>query len=66
MLNHHYYARNEQEKTFDNSIRDTVKHSGTNVEMALYIQNQTILSMLRKLDDKLETIAQAKNEQKEA
>lgn len=48
-----YYARSEQEKEFDDEIRNAVYNDGTKAEMALYIQNQEILNLLRQIDDKL-------------
>lgn len=46
-----YYTRNEQEKELDDWIRSAVYDNGTKAEMALYIQNQEILNLLRRLDD---------------
>lgn len=48
----YYYARHEREKEFDDSIRDAVKSANDKALMALYVQNQAILNMLRKMDDK--------------
>ena len=48
-----YYARNEKEKEFDDCIRNAVYENGTKVEMALYVQNQEILNLLRRIEDSL-------------
>ena len=48
----YYYVRHEREKEFDDSIRDAVKSVNDKALMALYVQNQAILNMLRKMDDK--------------
>lgn len=53
-MQHKYYARTEEERAFDNGLRQKVQEEGTDVEMALYIQNQSILSMLRRMDEKLD------------
>lgn len=46
-----YYARNEKEKKFDDRIRDAVCTEGSKADMALYIQNQAILNMIRRMED---------------
>ena len=46
-----YYAGNEKEKKFDDWIRDAVRMEGSKADMALYIQNQAILNMLRRMRD---------------
>lgn len=51
MCNSNYYVRNVAEKEFDDMIRSSVYHDGDKAQMALYLQNQTILNMLRHLDD---------------
>jgi len=48
-----YYARNEEEKRFDDQIRSVVYDKGTKTEMAIYLQNQTILNMLRHIEDEI-------------
>lgn len=48
-----YYARNEQEAKLDNWIRDCCM-SGSKSEMALYVQGQEILSLLRHIEDELQ------------
>ena len=47
-----YYAGNDAERKFDNQIRNTVYNEGNKVDMALYLQNQAILNMLRQQRDK--------------
>ena len=49
-----YYARNAEEKAFDDEMRSKVYENGTKAEMILYIQNQTILNMLRHIEDELQ------------
>ncbi|MCI9004414.1 MAG: hypothetical protein HFH39_04070 [Lachnospiraceae bacterium] len=46
-----YYARNEKEKKFDDWIRDAVRTEGSKADMALYIQNQALLNMIRRMED---------------
>ena len=46
-----YYAGNEKEKKLDDQLREAVRASGGKAEMALFIQNQEILSMLRRQRD---------------
>ena len=55
-----YYARNKGEKGFDCQIRSVVIKNGTNVETALYLQNQTILNMLRHIEDTLKVVVAGK------
>lgn len=55
-----YYARNAEEKAFDNEMRSKVYENGTKAEMILYIQNQTILNMLRHIEDELEELKKQK------
>lgn len=52
----HYYARNEEERNVDNTIRDAVRSKGNKSDMALYIQNQMILSALRRIEDDITNI----------
>lgn len=47
-----YYARNDADVKFDDWICANCM-DGSKTEMALYVQNQEILSMLRRIDDKL-------------
>jgi hypothetical protein len=47
-----YYARNDVDVKFDNWVRSNVM-DGSKAEMALYVQNQEILSMLRRIDEKI-------------
>ena len=49
-----YYARNEEEEKFDMCVRDIVRSRGNIADMALYIQNQAILSELRRIEEKLD------------
>ena len=46
-----YYARNEQDKIFDTQIRAAMHKDASKAQMALYIQNQEILNLLRKLSE---------------
>ena len=46
-----YYARNEKERGFDDWVRQRVLDSGDRALMALYVQNQEILNLLRHVDD---------------
>jgi len=46
-----YYAGDDAEKAFDDQIRDTIIEEGNKVDMALYVQNQAILNLLRKQRD---------------
>lgn len=48
-----YYARNEEERSFDREIRSKVYDCGTKSEMALYIQGQAILNLLRHIEDEI-------------
>ena len=48
-IDYEYYASNEAERRFDDQIRSAVMEDGSKADMALYIQNQAILSMLRKM-----------------
>lgn len=50
-----YYARTNEEKKFDSELREKIAESGSPSEMALYIQNQAILSMLRRLEETIDT-----------
>lgn len=50
-LSHEYYAGNEAEKKLDDQIRDTLIAEGNKVDMALFLQNQAILNMLRRFRD---------------
>lgn len=52
----HYYARNEEERNVDNTTRDAVRSKGNKSDMALYIQNQMILSALRRIEDDITNI----------
>ena len=45
-----YYARSEADKRFDDQIRSNVKKGGDKAMMALYLQNQEILNLLRRMD----------------
>lgn len=47
-----YFARNENEKNFDDEIRETLLRFGDKAQMALYLQNQMILNELRRLSVK--------------
>ena len=51
-----YYARHAEEKAFDDEMRSKVYENGTKAEMILYIQNQTILNMLRHIEDELQEL----------
>jgi len=51
MYNSNYYARNVAEKELDDMVRSKVYHDGDKVQMALYLQNQAILNLLRHIDD---------------
>lgn len=51
MNNIFYYAADVSERRFDDQIRKIVKKNGSKADMALYIQNQEILSMLRAMRD---------------
>ena len=44
-----YFALNEKDIEFDNNIRDTVKKSRSKSHMALYLQGQEELNLLREL-----------------
>ena len=44
-----YYARNAEDKALDDQIRRTVRKSDDPALMALYLQGQAILNLLRKL-----------------
>ena len=48
-----YYARSEEEEKFDTCVREIVRTRGDIADMALYIQNQAILSELRRIEEKL-------------
>lgn len=48
-----YYARSEEEEKFDACVREIVRARGDIADMALYIQNQAILSELRRIEEKL-------------
>ena len=49
-----YYARSEEEEKLDTCIREIVRTRGDVADMALYIQNQAILSELRRIEEKLD------------
>lgn len=49
-----YYARSEEEEKFDTCVREIVRTRGDIADMALYIQNQSILSELRRIEEKLD------------
>lgn len=51
-----YYARTDEERHFDDEIRSKIYSSGTKAEMALYIQGQEILNLLRRIDDEIENL----------
>ena len=51
MNNIMYYAANAEERRFDDQIRTAVRKHGSKADMALYIQNQEILSILRMIRD---------------
>ena len=44
-----YFALNEKDIEFDNTIRDTIKKSKSKTHMALYLQGQEELNLLREL-----------------
>lgn len=44
-----YFALNEKDIEFDNTIRDTIKKAKTKSHMALYLQGQEELNLLREL-----------------
>lgn len=44
-----YFARNDGDKEFDMTIRDTVKEAGSKTSMAMYLQGQEQLNLLRML-----------------
>lgn len=46
-----YYAGSESEVKLDTQLRDTVREHGSKAEMALFVQNQEILSLLRRQRD---------------
>ncbi len=52
-----YYARNNEEREFDNEMRERIRKHGTKAEMALYIQNQEILNILRHIDNNIKDLA---------
>jgi hypothetical protein len=45
-----YYARGSEDRQLDDELREIVKNSGDEGLMAIYIQNQEILSLLRRHD----------------
>lgn len=52
-----YYARQdeglkEKDRNFDDQLRETVKSSGDRALMALYTQNQEILNLLRRIEER--------------
>ena len=49
-----YYARSEEEEKFDTCVREIVRTRGDIADMALYIQNQSILSELRRIEETLD------------
>lgn len=61
MITSMYYARNKAEKGFDHEMREKVRRNGTKAEMALYIQNQAILNMLRHIEDDLNILKHSKD-----
>ena len=52
-----YYARNDEEREFDNSIRDSIKTSKSKSHMALYLQGQEELNLLRRIIENQEALA---------
>lgn len=44
-----YFARSDNDKEFDMTIRDTVKEAGSKTSMAMYLQGQEQLNLLRTL-----------------
>lgn len=48
-----YYARNEYERKLDNQIREAVRGTGDKDKMAMFVQGQETLNLLRRIDDKL-------------
>ena len=48
-----YYARSYKEKEFDDRIRETAKSTQDPYKMAMYVQGQATLNLLRRIDDKL-------------
>lgn len=48
-----YYARNEKEKEFDRRIRETAKSTNDPYKMAMYVQGQARLNILRRIEDML-------------
>lgn len=51
-----YYARNDEERNFDNEIRSKIRSNGSKAEMMLYIQGQAILNLLRHIEDEIENL----------
>ena len=44
-----YFARNDEDREFDSTIRDTVSEDGGKISMAMYLQGQEQLNLLRAL-----------------
>lgn len=52
-----YYARTEEEKLIDSDLRKLVEQ-GSQVDVALFVQNQMILTELRLLAEKVTGLIQ--------
>jgi len=48
-----YYARNDYERKMDTQIREAVRAKNDKALMAMYVQGQATLNLLRRIDDKL-------------
>lgn len=44
-----YFARNDEDREFDSTIRDSVAEDGGKISMAMYLQGQEQLNLLREL-----------------
>lgn len=67
-----YFARNDEDRKLDDQIRDTIKASKTKSHMALYLQGQEELNLLRRIilhqedfEEELRTIYQLLNKKEE-
>lgn len=52
-----YYARTDEEREFDDTIRESVKSSKSKSHMALYLQGQEELNLLRHIIENQEALA---------
>ena len=46
-----YFARNERERQLDNELSEIVSMKGSDVEIALFTQNQEILKIIRESNE---------------